>query len=187
MKKRVGGLGVYLLLLMGGLLIALLISYGIEGTNKYKYVEFVEDLEEGNIQKIVITQNEEVPTGMLKVILKGGTDKNVAVSDVNALIDKLDKENFTNWEMGDVERESWLVTTLLPCLITFVIVFVVFMLMTNQSAGGGGGGGKISSTDAKDATASLALLSNSYMSFKMRNCFLMEVKVSISSNAFWCR
>ena len=143
MKKRVGGLGVYLLLLMGGLLIALLISYGIEGTNKYKYVEFVEDLENGNIQKIVITQNEEVPTGMLKVTLKGGTDKNVAVSDVNTLIEKLNKEDFTNWEMGDVERESWLVTTLLPCLITFVIVFVVFMLMTNQSAGGGGGGGKM--------------------------------------------
>ena len=143
MKKRVGGLGVYLLLLMGGLLIALLISYGIEGTNKYKYVEFVEDLEDGKVQKIVITQNEEVPTGMLKVTLKGGTDKNVAVSDVNTLIEKLDKEDFTNWEMGDVERESWLVTTLLPCLITFVIVFVVFMLMTNQSAGGGGGGGKM--------------------------------------------
>ena len=143
MKKRVGGLGVYLLLLMGGLLIALLISYGIEGTNKYKYVEFVEDLEDGNIQKIVITQNEEVPTGMLKVTLKGGMDKNVAVSDVNTLIEKLDKEDFTNWEMGDVERESWLVTTLLPCLITFVIVFIVFMLMTNQSAGGGGGGGKM--------------------------------------------
>ena len=143
MKKRFGGLGVYLLLLMGGLLIALLISYGIEGSNKYKYVEFIEDLEDGNVQKIIITQNEEIPTGMLKVTLKSGADKNVAVSDVNTLIEKLDKEDFTNWEMGDVERESWLVTTLLPCLITFVIVFVVFMLMTNQSAGGGGGGSKM--------------------------------------------
>lgn len=139
MKKRVGGLGIYLLLLMGGLLIALLISYGMRGTNKYTYTEFAEDLEDGDIRKIVISQNEETPTGTLRITLKGNVEKNLAVSDVNEIQSLLKKADFKDWEMGDVERESWLVTTLLPCLLTFVIVFVVFMLLTNQSSGGSGG------------------------------------------------
>ncbi len=139
MKRRVGGLGIYLLLLLGGLVVALLISYGMGGTNKYTYTEFKEDLEDGNVKKIVIVQNEETPTGMLRITLKGSEEKNLAVSDVTEMIKELKEEEFENWEMGDVERESWLVTTLLPCLLTFVVVFVVFMLMTNQSSGGGGG------------------------------------------------
>ena len=140
MKRKVGGLGIYLMLLMGGLLIALLISNGLEGMDKYSKVDLRKDLAAGKIEEIIITQNEETPTGVLKITMKDDEERNLPVSDVSEIEGFLEEAGFENWRTEDVSRESWLVTTLLPCLLTFVIVFVVFSVINGQSSGGGAGG-----------------------------------------------
>ncbi len=143
MKKKPSGMGIYLLLLVAGLVIALLVSNGLEGKDKYSKKDFLADLEKGRIEEIVIDQNEEAPTGVVEITMKKDDQKKkFPVSNVESF-EKLLEEKEVDYKLNDVKKESWLITTLLPCLFTFIIVFFLFTMLMGPSGGSGGGGGKM--------------------------------------------
>lgn len=55
----------------------------------------------------------------------------------------LDELNFDDYVVKNIDKESWLITILLPCLATFAIVFVIFTFMTNRTNGGGNNSGRM--------------------------------------------
>ena len=108
-------------------------------TDEYTVNQFEQDLKAGDVTKIVIKQNEEVPTGVVAASIKGKGTKQFYVSDVTAVVDHVTSDySDVEVHMTDVDRPSIWVSILPYILMTVVFVFVFFMM--TAGAGGGGGG-----------------------------------------------
>jgi len=100
---------------------------------------FVADMEDGKIKNIVVQPNSETPTGYLEVELNNGTEKRLYVTDI-VEAENLVREYGYDPVTEDVQRESWLLTSLLPMLIVVAVGIFLFMFVNSQNAGGGSGG-----------------------------------------------
>lgn len=139
MNKRFKGLGFYLVLIAVVLFISTLFNRdAMNADTDYSYKEFVNALEDKQITKVEIRQNEEVPTGELMITLKDETAKILYISDVNNVITLMEDYDVET-VITDVRRDSVIMTTVIPCLITLVAAFFIFTLMNNQAAGGSSG------------------------------------------------
>lgn len=108
-------------------------------TDEYTVNQFEQDLKAGDVTKIVIKQNEEVPTGVVAASIRGKGTKQFYVSDVTAVVDHVTSDySDVEVHMTDVDRPSIWVSILPYILMTVVFVFVFFMM--TAGAGGGGGG-----------------------------------------------
>ena len=96
--------------------------------------EFVSILDSDDIYSITVSQNKEVPTGVVVVTLKNGQYKKINVSDVNET-EKLLKEKFPSYKVEDVKRDSVFLQYLLPVIVMGVILFLIFSIMGNQGGG----------------------------------------------------
>ena len=97
----------------------------------------------GNVTSAVITQNRETPTGSAAVLLKGGQNRTLYVTNVEEAI-RLFEDYSIDPVVRDVPRESWFMNSLLPMLVVAVIIMVFFFMMMNaQNAGAGAGGNKM--------------------------------------------
>lgn len=105
-------------------------------SNGLTYTQFVKEVKDNNISNALINQNKTVPTGSVTVTLKDDdTAKIVYVSDVNDVQDLLTEYDI-DYDMPNVQQDSWLATILLPTLMMMAGILVVFMLMNRQAGGG---------------------------------------------------
>jgi cell division protease FtsH len=136
-RNAKSGLGFYLLILIAVCAVFYLLQYfQTANTDGYTETSFVKDLEQGNVTDVVISQNEQVPTGTVSVVLESGDTKQFYTPDVKDVISLIKEKNADiTPQIQDVQKPSWL-STILPYLImTFMIIFVM-MLMMNQNGGG---------------------------------------------------
>lgn len=107
------------------------------GSNDYKYSNFISDLKEGNVTRIVVNQNNEVPSGSLSIVLSDKSRKTVYVTDVNKVLSDIE-ELGTDIEpiIGDVAGDNTLIITIVQVLLMAGVVIVIFMFM-NGSANAG--------------------------------------------------
>ena len=126
------------------ILIAMISSDFMSGWTEenYTYTQFKDDLSNHKIQSVVVGQNEQVPTGEIRVTMKDSKKHSFYAPDVNVVTDKLDDAHFTNVVVSDVETTPWYLE-ILPYAIGFVLIFVLFTMMTSQAQGGGGGNAKM--------------------------------------------
>lgn len=101
--------------------------------------EFEKLLASEDVKNVTIDQNKNVPTGCVELELKeadgeGRQVRYLYVSDVNEIQDYL-QELKIDYEMPDVPQDSWFATTIVPVLLMFVGVLVLFMLMNRQGGG----------------------------------------------------
>ncbi len=113
---------------------------GVFRDSEYEYTQdqFVADAGAGKILSVQITPNPETPTGFL-TIRRSEDTKTLYVTDVEAaeeMVRSLGIQPYIN----DVDRPSWLVTTLLPMLIVLVVGIFLFMMFNAQSANSGANG-----------------------------------------------
>ena len=96
---------------------------------------FVQEVKDKNVQDDIIKQNKTAPTGVVTVTLKdSGAVKQVTTSDVEKTQDILDKAGI-EYKLLDVPQDSWFTTILVPLLITFLGITVIFMFMNRQGGG----------------------------------------------------
>ena len=125
------------------IIIIVMLYYAGSGlkSNDYKYNDLLNDLQNGKVTQLNISQNKEVPTGKVTVKLKDGSTKYVYITDVNQVISDIkdinDKTN-QNIQPGiaDVRRDSVFLTNILPMLLMGVGIVVVIMMMNANAAGG---------------------------------------------------
>ena len=126
------------------ILIAMISSDFMSGWTEenYTYTQFKDDLSNHKIQSVVVGQNEQVPTGEIRVTMKDSKKHSFYAPDVNVVIEKLDDAHFTNVVVSYVETTPWYLE-ILPYAIGFVLIFILFTMMTSQAQGGGGGNAKM--------------------------------------------
>lgn len=96
--------------------------------------EFEELVVSKDTEKVVITQNKNVPTGRVELELKGEEVRYLYVSDVNEIQEYL-KNKDVDYEMPDVREDSWFMTVIMPVLLTLLGVMLIFTVMNRQGGG----------------------------------------------------
>ncbi|MCI1653981.1 MAG: ATP-dependent zinc metalloprotease FtsH [Lachnospiraceae bacterium] len=140
--RRSRGLWIYICLI----LIVLAIIPSLSGrwgssNSTYSYSQFQEDVQDKKVSSVEVDQNEEVPTGSLKVTLTDGQEMTLYVSNVNDAQKYLDREGVT-YAVKDVPGENiW--ADILPSIILIVIMIVFFAMMSNSANAGGGANSKM--------------------------------------------
>lgn len=125
------------------IIIIVMLYYAGSGlkSNDYKYNDLLNDLQNGKVTQLNISQNKEVPTGKVTVKLQDGSTKYVYITDVNQVISDIkDINDKTNQNIqpaiADVRRDSVFLTNILPMLLMGVVIVVVIMMMNANAAGG---------------------------------------------------
>lgn len=142
MKRQMKGLGFYFAILL--IIFAAIYfsdSLQLANSDRYNYADFVNELENnsGSMESIVIYQNEEVPTGEVVIRYQNGGENSFYVTNTQAAEKELVNRGITDYQVNDISKPSWIITTLLPYLLGFIVVMVLISFMTNQANGGGGG------------------------------------------------
>ena len=136
MKKSVmRGVSVFYMLILAFMLLWFIGRNGRGGSDDYTYLNFLADINNQNVSKVIIKQNSEVPTGAIDVVLKSGQEEVLYISDVNEITALLVEKNVP-YIQNDVEREGIFMSTILPLLITVIMVVILINFMSRQSGGG---------------------------------------------------
>ncbi|MBR3003752.1 MAG: ATP-dependent zinc metalloprotease FtsH [Lachnospiraceae bacterium] len=143
MKQGARGIVFYLAIIIAIMLVIFFVSDARKTDTKYTYKAFEEDLNAGSVSSIVITQNSEVPTGVVVLTFKDASTKTLFVENVATVTEML-KEHNIEYSMKDVTRQSFFTATILPMLI-MVVIMLVFISIISSRAGGGAGGGNVMS------------------------------------------
>ena len=107
-------------------------------TRDYSYTEqdFQQDIEEGEVSQVYIRPNREIPTGQVTVRLKNGEEHNFYSLDVKELQDALEEENDIAIQVADVPEDNMFMASILPLILTVVLVLVIMNMMNRQMSGG---------------------------------------------------
>ena len=138
MNKQTKGMGFYFAGMLMIIAILGLFKLANVNANNYTYKEFKEALADGEIESITISQNKEIPTGYILVkFFDSDEQKSMFVSDVNHIMELADVAD-VKYKLGDVERDSVFLTTILPIVIVAVVVLLFMFMMNGQASQGGG-------------------------------------------------
>lgn len=148
MKKQMktGGIGFYILIL-AIIFVAVYVSGAFNQTSNsnYNIASFREDWSGGKVTSVEILPNEEVPTGEIHVLLSDNTSVSFYVSDVKDIEELVmsDPALAKKCKVGDIQKPSWVITTLLPYGLAIIAIFFLFSFLSAQSAGAGGSNAKM--------------------------------------------
>ena len=120
------------------LLIYLVWSESSAGSvGNYSYPQFKEDLARGDgISQVVISQNEEVPTGVVYVIAANGEQKSFYTSDVREVQALMDDEGFSSYALRDVQRPSWIEENIVLIVFGVAAIVIFFTFISSQQSAG---------------------------------------------------
>ena len=104
--------------------------------------EFLTELEAGNVASAILKPNKETPTGELILLMKDGKEKQLYRSDVEAT-ETLLLEHGISYELENVPQENYLLTIVLPIIISAVVLVGLFMFINARAAGSGGANSKM--------------------------------------------
>ena len=138
MKKNYKGLGFYIGLVLIVIFVFWFLDNQQDAGDSYNYTQFEKDLENNAVVSVEVNQNQEVPTGTLEILKNDNTKVKLHVPDVKDVLKLMKEYNFKDYTWDDVPPQNWLLT-LLPLLLVFGAMFILFVIMNNQAAGGGGG------------------------------------------------
>jgi cell division protease FtsH len=133
-RRYFRNLGLYVIILALGIgILWLALSLG-NSDSGYGFDDYIEDLAKNDIKEVVIIQNEQVPTGQVRVLLKDGTARSFYVVDTALAFDAA-RGYKVDPEVRDVKTQSVFLTTVLPYILILVVFFFLMSSMTMQSGG----------------------------------------------------
>ena len=139
MGKGAKGINLTFIFILVLVLVLVWASTNSGSSGSYTKGQFIADMEAGLVVDVEIHPNVQVPTGMLRITLRDGDQRNLYVSDVVEM-----QEVVTSYRIDpivkDVPQENWFITELLPLLMLLVVVVFMFSMMNAQNAGNSGGG-----------------------------------------------
>ncbi len=97
---------------------------------------FMEDVDNGDVDSVVISPNRENATGYATVTLEDGTRKTLYVTDVTEFEDYAREEGLDP-AVRDIPSDGTFMSSVLPMLIVVAMCMFFFYMMTMQNSGGG--------------------------------------------------
>ena len=142
MKTKGRGSGISFTIILLLLVAAIWLSVNRSVPSNYNYADFTQDLENGQIEEVTIQQNEQVPTGSLKITLKSGEEEVLYVTDVKEAEDLL-RDHGIDAVVKNVPQENWFLNYVLPILVGLIVLVFVFVMLNAQNANAGNSSNKM--------------------------------------------
>ena len=136
MKQQNGFRGGWLLFPLLLIVLALVFMPGRK-QNELSYQQFKQVLESGDVGSLIIYQNEQTPTGEVRLANHAGEVYITYVSDVNQTQQMLQDMDI-DYSMNDVPQTSYWMSIILPVAVSVGAVVLMLIIM-NMRAGAGGG------------------------------------------------
>ena len=136
MKQQSGFRGGWLLFPLLLIVLALAFMPGRK-QNELSYQQFKQVLDSGDVGSLVIYQNEQTPTGEVRLANRAGEVYVTYVSDVNQIQQMLQDMDI-DYSMNDVPQTSYWMSIILPVAVSVGAVVLMLIIM-NMRAGAGGG------------------------------------------------
>ncbi|MDD3173097.1 MAG: ATP-dependent zinc metalloprotease FtsH [Herbinix sp.] len=139
MRKQMKGYVWYIIILLI-VIVAYYLSNSIDlkDSNAYSKAQFIQDINNEQIKTIDIYPNEEVYTGQVTVTMMDDKEKSFYVSDIRNIEKIASDAGFEKIFTHNIEKPSWFLTTVLPYILVFIIIIVLFSFLSNQASVGGG-------------------------------------------------
>ena len=125
----------YIVLILAVIFLWFFFGSNSGSTSDYNISIFEQDLAASKIAAVDVAPSRDIPTGAVTATMSDSTQKSFYVFDTQSVIDLMEEYHFTNYVMRKVPSESWL-TSLLPLLLVFAAMFILFTIMNNQTGGG---------------------------------------------------
>ena len=125
----------YIVLILAVIFLWFFFGSNSGSTSDYNISIFEQDLAASKIAAVDVAPSRDIPTGYVTATMSDSTQKSFYVFDTQSVIDLMEEYHFTNYVMRKVPSESWL-TSLLPLLLVFAAMFILFTIMNNQAGGG---------------------------------------------------
>ena len=134
-QQQFRGLG-FVLIIMLMLLLVTPFSRQMFTNDDISYQQYLEILDSGEAVKVSIRQNQQTPTGVVNLQLPDGSSRQYFTSDVVAE-QKLLQEKGLDYILQDVPQDNYLLSIMIPILLSTVVVIVLISVMNARAAGGG--------------------------------------------------
>ena len=136
MKQQSGFRGGWLLFPLLLIVLALVLMPSRK-QNELSYQQFKQVLESGDVGSLIFYQNEQTPTGEVRLANRAGEVYVAYVSDVNQTQQMLQDMDI-DYSMNDVPQTSYWMSIILPVAVSVGAVVLMLIIM-NMRAGAGGG------------------------------------------------
>ena len=131
MNKKNQGFRIYFVLMLILLGFAIIMSFLQKQKTYYTKDQLLNDIDAGSVTEILIEPNAENGTGVLKVTFAGGNEKQLYVTDVTEIESLLEEKDIPVY-IGDIPRENWFLSYVLPVLVILIIGVFLFVMFTSQ-------------------------------------------------------
>lgn len=101
----------------------------------YTVENFEEALKNKSVKEVYIQPNKEVPTGKVIVKLETGREESFSSLDVKEVQEMLEDENIPV-RIGDVPRDNVFMSSIIPLVLTGIMIIFVMNMMNRQMSGG---------------------------------------------------
>ena len=119
------------------------LSGSMNRTESYSHQEFVQALQNGQIQSVTVNQARTVPTGTLYITMKDNTVKSMAVSDVNDIQDQLVVYPDVKLTVNPVDEVDLGASVVMPILLGVLLIMIAMVFIMGRMMGAGGGNNKM--------------------------------------------
>ena len=106
--------------------------------NELSSQQFQQVLEQDEIMAVEVKQNEQAPTGVIRMMLNDGNYYEVNVPDVTTAQKLLDEKG-VDYVTRDVPRVNYWMSLAMPAILMVGTVFLFIFMMNMRAASGGGG------------------------------------------------
>ena len=140
-KRRFPPFLIYLIFIAVLIIGAIVISRTGNRSETVAYTDYIRDLTDGNIKKVEIHQNNEVPTGIVYYTTseaERASVKSAPMPDVTEELRRLQEAGLTVAVL-DVPGEDIFLTTILPILIIGLLMFVMLIFLNGRAGQSGAG------------------------------------------------
>ncbi|MEE0954357.1 MAG: ATP-dependent zinc metalloprotease FtsH [Eubacterium sp.] len=124
--------------MIGILLIFMILPSFLNPSHTVTVQDYQDYLQEEKVVEAEISQNEEVPTGVVRFRLKDGTGGRINVSDVKDAEKELEDAKVP-YTLRDVSKAGTIGTIIVPVMLCVMTIFLLIMFFGRAGAGGGGG------------------------------------------------
>ncbi len=102
---------------------------------EYTYSDFANEVANGEIESVIITQHTTVPTGELQIQKEDESiTEYLAVSDVNEIQVLLNQYN-VKYAVEEIVEMAWITSILFPLILLAICILFFYMMMSRQSGG----------------------------------------------------
>ena len=140
-RQSMGGGGGLLILVMVLFMMFSVRTQRMQQDTTVNFPQFEKMLSEGEISSVVIRPNREIPTGEIDIVTKNGERRTLSALDTGE-VEQMLRDSGTEYRTSAIRQENYMMSVILPILLSAGILLFFFTFM-NARAGGGGANAKM--------------------------------------------